>query len=350
MRRRSVRLLFQLATLALAAIALFPLLDRAVARRQARQALDETRRMVGAARDARRRPERLRCPDLDGAALLRVRATPVLASWGDIGGCGAGGGASSSTGGGVKWVGRGVQGGLIDVQCLASETFVHGNEFTFFNVRLGTRALTGWNFGLYVPVLYKIGDVTVLGATRTAHMAGFGDVSVEASRKLGITGAHLLTLGASAPSGAWDAVRRGVVLPQHLQLGSGTLGVSGAYEYTFDRDWGLAILGAGASYGGWENSIGDFRSPSASAYTHVGFFLGPLVPSVGLTLFGKPMRDRERGEDKPTDTDPRFMITPNVTLEWASDELALLLSASTAFSTLGFENATVTLGISASLF
>ena len=91
-------------------------------------------------------------------------------------------------------------------------------------------------------------------------------LSLEVSRKLGAVGAHELSLIASVPTGSSDAVRQGVVLPQHLQLGSGVPGLSAQYQHTRDRDWGLTILGGALSYGGWENGIGDWRAPSATAF------------------------------------------------------------------------------------
>jgi hypothetical protein len=273
-----------------------------------------------------------------------------LASWGSIGGCGAGGGAASSPGGGITWVGRNVTGGLLDTQCLASETFAKGNAYSTFLTRLNVSPAPRWGLALYVPVLYKVGDVTVLGQSKTARIAGFGDASLEASRKFGTSGAHRLALIASAPTGAHDAVRQGIVLPQHLQLGSGVLGATGWYQYTRDRDWGLTLIGGTLSYGGWQNGIGDARAPSATAYTYVGYLLGPVVPSAGLTLFGKPVHDRERRADKPDDRDPLVMVIPSVGLEWANDYLALYLAANLGLSYNGLESTTLGLGVSSSLF
>ena len=63
------------------------------------------------------------------------------------------------------------------------------------------------------------------------------------------------------------------MLPQHLQLGSGVPGPTAQYQLTRDQDWGLVLFGATASYDGWENDIGDYRAPSATAYAHVGYLL-----------------------------------------------------------------------------
>ena len=337
--------------LALAAIALAPVGDRMLARRQMRHQVRDLER--AAALGEPTRPTRA---TLDGARpLLAVREEIPLASWGNIGGCGAGGGSASTPGGGVKWVGRNVTGGLVDVQCLPSETEAHGNWFSTLSTRLGSSPAQRWGVALYVPVLYKVGDVTVLGQTKTARIAGFGDLSFELSRRLGTSGSHYLALIGSAPVGAHDAVRQGIVLPRRLQLGSGVLGTTAQYQYTSDRDWGLILLGGTLSYGGWQNSIGDWRAPSATASAHVGYLLGPLVPSAGLTLFGKPMHDREgqksaRGESWSDAGDPLFMLVPGLGLEWSSDWVAFFLGATLGLSQNGLESTTVGLGVSSSLF
>jgi hypothetical protein len=332
--------------LALAAVALYPVADRALARRRARQQLRELEQAVASKAQAPASTEALQAP----SSLLPVREEIPLASWGSIGGCGAGGGSSSGPGGGIKWVGRNVTGGLLDVQCLPSETLSHGNSFSTLLTRVGVSPTQRWGLALYAPVLYKVGDVTVLGQTKTARIAGFGDLNLEVSRKLGRTGAHLLSLIASTPVGAHDAVRQGIVLPQYLQLGSGVLGATAQYQYTRDRDWGLMLMGGTVNYGGWENSIGDWRAPSATASTHVGYIVGPLVPSAGLTLFGKPVHDRERGTSRPASSDPLFMMVPTLGLEWSSDWVAFFLAGTLGLSVNGLESKTLGLGVSSSLF
>jgi hypothetical protein len=156
--------------------------------------------------------------------------------------------------------------------------------------------------------------------------------------------------------GAHDAVRQHTVLPTRLQLGSGVFGATAQYQYTRDRDWGLMLLGGTVSYGGWQNSIGDWRAPSATASAHVGYLWGPLVPSAGLTLFGKPLHDREgygsgpRGETWSNAGDPLFMMVPALGLEWSSDWVAFFLGATAGLSYHGLESTTVGLGVSSSLF
>jgi hypothetical protein len=186
--------------------------------------------------------------------------------------------------------------------------------------------------------------------TKPVNLTGFGDVSLEAAYKFGRIGAHQLTLNASLPTGSSDAVRQGVVLPQHLQLGSGVAGGTLQYQHTRDRDWGLLLLGGTASYAGPENSLGDFRAPSATVYGHVGYLVGRLVPAAGLTLFGKAQHDRERGFDRPGELDPRVMLVPSLSCEWSTDWFAILPAASAGLSRNGLESVSIGIGLASSLF
>jgi hypothetical protein len=320
------RIVPSLIVVALLAAAAFPVADRVRARRAA----------LGRAA--------LTLEDLLG------QAPRGLASWQTVGGCGAGGGSASAPGGGIKWVGRNVTGGLVDSMALVTSTYARNNRFTTVLARFSASPAPRWGVALNVPVLYKGGDVTVLGATRRAGLAGFGDLSVEASYKLGAIRSHQLSLFAALPTGSSDAVRQGVVLPQHLQLGSGVPGVTVQYEHTQDHDWGLVLLGGTATYAGWTNGIGDFRSPSATAYAHAGYLLGPWVPSAGLTLFAKPTHDRERFADRPHDIDPLFLVAPSLGLEWSTSWIAVLPAATLALSYKGLESVSFGIGVSSSLF
>ena len=284
------------------------------------------------------------------ASARHERSPAGLASWRSVGGCGAAGGPASGAGGGIQWIGRQVTGGLVDAQLLNVQTHAQGSTFTTFSLRLGLELGARTDVALHVPIVHKSGEVAVLGLTREASLAGFGDLSLEVGRAFGRIGQHRAMLVGSLPTGSADAVRQGVVLPQHLQLGSGVLGVTGQYQHTRDQDWGLMVLGASASYAGWENEIGDYRAPSATAYGHAGYLLGPLVPSVGLTLFGKIQHDRERGAERPADSDPRFLVVPSLSCEWSTSWLALMPAATVGLSAGGVESVSFGLGIASSLF
>jgi hypothetical protein len=308
----------------LSAAALYPLLDRRLAGQAALARVERARGQTAAFGDRW---------SVTDEWLLGARERG-LASWGNIGGCGVSGAATAT--GGVKWVGRGVTGGLVDVQCILSQTgFEDGARQSTFSTRLGTSIGYKWLVAATVPFRYNVEEVFDGDISRgDTHLPGFGDISLEGTRKLGITNAHTVTLSLTIPTGTHDAVRRGVVLPQRMQLGTGVMGVSGVYEFTRDFDWGPMIFGGNVFYGGWENSIkergGDFRGSGASGYVYAGYLLGPLVPSVGLNLTAKITGDRQDGF--ALDGQPMVMVSPTVALEWSVDWLAVLLSASLQLS------------------
>ena len=103
------------------------------------------------------------------------RGCPALtATWQSVGGCGAG----SSTGvGGIKWVGRNVTGGLVNVQCQANYTrLADGYVYSVQNqvaADIGER----WNIGVVVPYLYKY-MVDPFGLRFDLSNQGLGDVNV----------------------------------------------------------------------------------------------------------------------------------------------------------------------------
>jgi len=365
--RKTPAMLFALGAAALVGISLYPLTDGWLARRAAHRALDRAAAGIESARRAGLDLPPLSRPLCGEGTVRLAQVSAPLASWGSVGGCGAGGGAGGGTGGCPKWVGRGVTGGLLDVQTQACPSVAKGNIFNTFNTRIGTSALfQKWSFGLTVPLLYKIGDVQVPTSTlgvfneESAQIAGFGDIGLEITRKLGITNAHILNLTINAPTGAHDAVRQGVFLPPQLQLGGGVLGLTGLYEYTMDRDWGFMLFGANATYGGWENSVGGFRGSSAGGYAHLGYLFGPFVATAGVTLTGKFEHDREHdpaaGPDekvslpRSNDDDPLLLITPDLGIEWSTDYLALLLTTAPTLSYNGYEGISFSLGLQTSLF
>jgi hypothetical protein len=318
-------------------VSLAPLADDAVARWQARRA-------IRALREAPRASQGAAIPE---ALLAPPPSTPALTSWGDLGGCGIGGGSAAA--GSIRWIGRGVTGGRVDLQEMGSATrFRDGSSQLLSNTRVGTSLLEKWPLAVNVPFLYKVGEVNVFGTPRTAHLAGFGDVSVEVTRRLGIDNSSSLTLSLNLPTGSFDAVREGVVLPQQLQLGPGKPSASLLFEHSRDSDWSLLLYGASLSSGGLENSLGDFRAPSASAWIYAGYLWGRFVPSVGLTLTSKLMRDRQRYS--VISDQPMVTAAGSLGLEWSCDWLAILLATSLPLSSRGVEAMTFSLGLQTSVF
>lgn len=348
-------------------VALWPLAVRQMER-------DTDRRLLAVARDAA-----AHLPFTEGAAVssldggedtMRLEYVAGFGPiWGDVGGCGAGGGVAS--GGSIKWIGRGVTGGLVDVQVTGTQVFYTDLDSrtadakqTAFATRLGTTLDYKWDLALTVPFLYNYEPnvwVTALSDDRSASLAGFGDLSFDVTRKLGIANASSLTLTVTAPTGVHDAIRQGEVMPLRSQLGPGVPTATLSFEHTFDTTWGLIIAGSSVSSGSWGQEItietslpnypsgGDLRGASVSGWSHFGFIVGPFMPSVGVTVVGKIQKDVERGEAM---NQPWVMVPLSASLEWSSDYVAILATAQAPLNIHSkiFDNWMVGLGVKTSVF
>jgi hypothetical protein len=259
----------------------------------------------------------------------------VLASWQTVGGCGAGSGGGSSIG--LKWIGHNVRGGLFNVQEQVSYTKVGQAaaypEYDFFSNTLITTDITDkWNVGVNLPVIYKyLVDPTHIGGSGVAPVdysnSGLGDVNLLCTRRLGRINDLLLTGIVGLPTGVYDArfTKDGTPLNQSQQIGFGRVTTSLTLDQLFDQVWGLAVVGGNASYRGGQNSIHNYRAPSATAYGYVGYFLGPFVPALGLSVTGFYAHDRDQDATMRT---PLASFAANLSLEWSSDWIALLIAAS----------------------
>jgi hypothetical protein len=291
-------------------------------------------------------------PELNLLALRHE--APLLSTWGNLGGCGVGGGAAS--GAAVKWVGRGVTGGLVDLQLMITEVFAldGGKQLTVVG-RAGTKLGEKWVIGVNAPFRYNIEEIDrgiqAVPQYKTGHLVGLGDMGLDLGRKLGIANNSLLALGVSFPTGSYDSARAGGEVPFRSELGTGVMGASLSFEHTIDRTWGLWIVGGSGNYGGWENKVGDLRASSLTAFSHVGFLLGPFVPSVGLSVTGKFFKDRAQeyaGEEIPNQAMLLFPVS--FSLEWSSDYIAILASSSLQLSTSGLDGVLIGLDMQTSLF
>jgi hypothetical protein len=265
-------------------------------------------------------------PADDGALLTRVeRLGPLLASWQTVGGCGAG--ASSGTGAGVKWVGRNVSGGLFHVETQANYVkTTYG--YNYVGTTLVTRDLDEkWNLGVSVPYLYKYMNDPYRQGFDVANR-GLGDVNLLLTRRLGAINDTLVTLSAGAPTGSHDAhlVRfESVVLPQDRQLGAGKWTGSLQIDHIIDNIWGPTVLGAIGSWRGGSNQLQSYRAPSATGYGYFSYLLGPFAPAIGLSATGFTAHDKDQGTEQNS---PLFNVAANVSLEWATDWVAVLVGGS----------------------
>jgi hypothetical protein len=259
----------------------------------------------------------------DPALSLRVsRLSGLLSSWETIGGCGAG--SSTGAGGAVRWIGRSAHGGMFDQQVMASYLRLDDGYNLGLSAQFSRDLSDEWNIGLSVPMLYKYYR-DYYGLPLDISNSGFGDVSALVTRRFGEINDTALTLSLGIPTGVHDGKYRNDYLTQEKQLGAGEFSGSLALEHTLDQDWGIAVFGASASYRGGENELGNYRAPVANGYGYCGYFLGPWVPSLGLTMQRFLGVDRDRGLDQQVQL---MSVTATLALEWSTDWIAILAGAS----------------------
>jgi hypothetical protein len=318
------------------------------------------------------------CLALDPALSLRVqRLGPWMASWETIGGCGAGG----ANGTGVKWIGHNTTGGMF--QLMVQNNFITippatGKTDLGYNYILNTqvsRDLTDkWNVGLSVPYLYKYySDYQHNGVSGPLTNAGLGDMSALVTRRLGPINATSLTGIVGIPIATYNVMYMNGPLTPDQQLGFGRVTGSLLLDQTLDKNWGLLVLGGAANYRGGKQtdkflwfvdkpSQHNYRAPSASLYGYGGYFLGPLVPALGLILTGFTEQDT-RGDFGDNLNAPVATAALHASVEWSNPYVAVLLgtylpyairgqtwSRSNGSDGFGLQPWTVALGISVSPF
>jgi hypothetical protein len=284
------------------------------AQRAARENAARVRRLQSALADGKVVPaEQL-------ALSLRVsRLDGLLASWETIGGCGAG--TSNGAGGGLKWIGRSVTGGLFQLQTLATYMHLSDGYNVSFSTQISWDMGEKWNAGLSVPLLYKYYRDPFVGVESDISNAGVGDVAGFLTRRFGEINATSLTLLVAAPTGVHDATFKTIPLTQEKQLGLGRVNGSLTLDHTLDKTWGLIVLGGSFGYRGGENEFGNYRAPAAAVYGYTGYFSGPWVPSLGLSLSHFFGADRDRGVDQEVQL---WAVTGTLAVEWSNDSLAIL--------------------------
>jgi hypothetical protein len=244
-----------------------------------------------------------------------------------VGGCGAS--AATGSGVGVKWIGRGVSGGLVNVQCQANYSTVTSAggllpEKHYALNTLLTKDLGDWVIGGNIPYVYKYLD-DPFGTGVDLSNGGWGDMSVQITHKLGPINATQVTAILGLPTANFQDRYKMKLLRQHQQLGFGKVTGALAVDHTMDQLWGMAVLGGVASWRGGENSISNYRAPSASGYGFVGYFLGPFVPALGLSATGFAAHDRDQSEDENTGL---FSAAANVSIEWSTSWIAMQVGGS----------------------
>lgn len=340
-------LVSRLLALGLLAAALYPALDRRVTGRGLDERLqrldDQTAQLPPHSGVLRKETvHSLMAGEFSPHPALLVRVAelgPLLTSWQTIGGCGAGSGTGA--GAGIKWIGRGVSGGLFNVQTQTTYTRIHsGDKLEHHSLvnTLITRPLSEkWVMGVNVPLVYKyFSDYFYLDPFMPGFdvsNGGLGDISVQLTRKLGRINATSLTALVGVPTGTYDANYRGRLLLQHQQLGFGRVTGTVILDHTMDEIWGVVVVGALGSWRGGQNKFDNYRAPNATTYAYTGYFLGPFVPALGLSATAFKGHDRDQTLEQTTGL---FSVAGNVSIEWSTDWVAILAGASFPYQYDGF--------------
>ncbi|HKP96040.1 MAG TPA: hypothetical protein VJ385_09815 [Fibrobacteria bacterium] len=202
---------------------------------------------------------------------LRRGAGGEAAAWNNIGGCGSSGGGAAAGAG--KWVGRGVSGGLVDLEILGNETLggdylysATAGSFTFHapslpNYTAGVSLALKFNTFEYEG--YKVAEDLTSRMVRNA--GGFGDLGFSLNRLFGNENEHSLGLSFSLPTGQHDIKRlhfKGQNIEPDdvrwanpfVQPGSGLYNAGLSYEWTKTKDWGLLVFGGSYTAAfAWDN-------------------------------------------------------------------------------------------------
>ena len=271
---------------------------------------------------------------------------PPLTPWESIGGCGAGGSGGVNGGDGIKWMGVGVSGGLLDVEVLPK--YHIEKDFNSFSIapRFSFKPTWTTTAGITIPVSLKTGEVQYLSnqSSQDRTTGGLGDISIDVSKKIGMSGEYSLSLSMSLPTGQYD-IKRGsdrdaTILPARLQNGTGLYNAALEINRTIDVEKGFLLIDAiynypfnmkpfskknemldkyyssykdqtgnprfyyrGKPYG--ENDLGAYTPPSisfASYYAYKG--IENYVHSWGMT-FSAPLGVAWINSEKPGLYDPK---------------------------------------------
>jgi hypothetical protein len=167
-------------------------------------------------------------------------ATP----WQSIGGCGAGGSGGGASDG-IKWIGQGVNGGLVEAEVFTKASVGENYSGMTFTPRFSFKPTWSTSVGVTLPFMTHHGEVQYrtnqTPVDRTT--GGFGDVSFDVSQIIGSGGAANVSLALTIPTGQYD-IKRGTdaskeFLPSSFQKGSGVYSLALGWNYTRDTENGM---------------------------------------------------------------------------------------------------------------
>jgi hypothetical protein len=186
------------------------------------------------------------------SSINKSSATLSLLPWHQIGGCGAGGSGAGSSG--IKWIGEGVSGGLVELEVLPKINFSRTFTYTVAVPRLTFMPIGNTEVGISMPIGAKTAQVQYQTNMDPATYlnGGRGDLAIDFMRSFGSIGQYSLQLGLTFPTGQWDAGRGADlakrILPQSLQMGQGTYSAALTVYYTRDLDNGMYLFDANFNY------------------------------------------------------------------------------------------------------
>lgn len=175
---------------------------------------------------------------------------PTVTPWQSVGGCGAGGSGEGADG--IKWVGEGVSGGLIEVEILPRYNF--GRNFHFLTIppRFSFKPKWHTEIGFIIPFASKTAEVQYREnqAATTVVTGGMGDITFDFKRIFGSEGQFFLMFGLTFPTGQYD-IKRGPeenFVPNNLQMGKGIYNASLTFNYLRDVENGLWLFDGSFSF------------------------------------------------------------------------------------------------------
>jgi len=182
---------------------------------------------------------------------LDVLNNQNLIWWDNIGDCGVGGG-SGSAGGAARWIGRGVTGGMIDLEILGNKSI--GNDYVYENLnpKISYNISERNTLNLIIPFTTKSGTYKISEEPLQETVGGLGNVNIEYRRKYGQTNAGTMMMSLGVPTGKYDhrrewvasggAINNMYVVPE-LQTGNGLYNLSLGTQYSVSKDWGMILFG-----------------------------------------------------------------------------------------------------------
>lgn len=164
--------------------------------------------------------------------------------WESIGGCGAGGSGGGASDG-IKWIGQGVNGGLVEAEIFTKASVGENYSGLTFTPHFSFKPTWSTSVGVSLPFVSHSGEVQY--RTNQAPLdrttGGFGDISFDVSQIVGSGGAANLSLTLTIPTGQYD-IKRGTdasqeFLPTGFQKGSGVYSAAFGWNYTRDTENGM---------------------------------------------------------------------------------------------------------------